>query len=43
MKYDTAKMLADMGYEREVYDRIKDTDPKYKFQFELAEELRSRV
>ena len=43
MKYDTAKMLADMGYEREVYDRIKDTDPKYKFLFELAEELRSRV
>ena len=42
MKYDTSKMLVDMGYEQDVYDLIKDTDPKYKLLFELAEELRSR-
>ena len=43
MHYRNAKLLADMGYERQVYERIKDTDPDYTYVVRLAQEIKKSL
>ncbi|MBD5535698.1 MAG: hypothetical protein HDQ99_08605 [Lachnospiraceae bacterium] len=43
MHYRNAKLLSDMGYAREVYERIKDTDPDYTYVVRLAQEIKKSL
>ena len=43
MHYRNAKLLADMGYARQVYERIKDTDPDYTYVVRLAQEIKKSL
>ena len=43
MHYSNAKLLADMGYARQVYERIKDTDPDYTYVVRLAQEIKKSL
>ena len=40
MHYGNAKLLADMGYARQVYERIKDADPDCTYVVRLAQEIK---
>ena len=42
LAYSTAKMLDDMGCGRQVYERIKDTDPVHCHVVQLAREIKER-
>lgn len=42
LAYPTAKMLDDMGCGRQVYERIKDTDPVHCHVVQLAREIKER-
>lgn len=41
MSYDIAKLLVDMGDSNEVYELIKDTEPKHKYVFDLANRIKA--
>ena len=46
MSYPTAKLIAEMGYQMEVYELIKDTkitNPKAIKLIELANQLKSTI
>ncbi len=43
MHYRNAKLLADMGYARQVYERIKDTNPDYTYVVRLAQEIKKSL
>ncbi len=43
MHYGNAKLLADMGFARQVYERIKDTDPDYTYVVRLAQEIKKSL
>ena len=46
MSYPTAKLIAEMGYQMELYELIKDTkitNPKSVKLIELAEQLKSTI
>ena len=43
MHYSNAKLFADMGYARQVYERIKDTDPDYTYVVRLAQEIKKSL
>ena len=43
MHYRNAKLLTDMGYGRQVYERIKDTDPDYTYVVRLAQEIKKSL
>ena len=42
LSYSTAKLLDEIGYGRQVYEKIKDTDPIHCRVVQLAEEIRER-
>ena len=43
MHYRNAKLLADMGYARQVYERIKDANPDYTYVVRLAQEIKKSL
>ena len=42
LAYPTAKMFTDMGYGRQVYEKIKDTDPVHCRVVQLAQEIKEK-
>lgn len=43
LHYSLAKSLAEMGFEKQVYELIKDTEPKHTLLREFADELREKL